>query len=152
MTEAEAPDTLRILMIEDNPGDVNLLRLAMNAVNPAVELDWARTAEAALVRLETPGIEFDLALLDLNLPTMTGIEFLKRLKTEAWLRRMPVMMLSSSEAPGDVESSYVHAAAGYIVKPSDFDGFRRLATFLNDCWFGDGSVGLDGGDRKVISF
>jgi len=152
MTEADAPDILRILMIEDNPGDVTLLRLALGAVNTEIDLDWARTAEAALVRLETPGVEFDLILLDLNLPTMTGIDFLKRLKTEAWLRRMPVMMLSSSHAPLDIESSYTHAATGYIVKPSDFEGFRRLAGFLNDCWFGDGSVVLDSGDRKPIVF
>ena len=134
--QSDSYDALRLLLVEDNPGDVILVKRALKRVNPAIDVAHAGTAEAALDVLAEDPNGFDLMLLDLNLPNMHGLDLLKRVKSEAWLRKMPVIVLSSSNAPEDVSQSYAAHANGYIVKPMGMGDYDRLARFINDSWFG----------------
>ena len=134
--QSEPYDSLRLILVEDNPGDVILVKRALKRVNPGIEVVPADSAEAALELLAADTQGFDLMLLDLNLPHMNGLDLLKRVKSEAWLRKMPVIVLSSSNAPEDVSESYANHANGYIVKPMGMGDYDRLAHFINDSWFG----------------
>ncbi|HJL16168.1 MAG TPA: response regulator, partial [Sandaracinaceae bacterium LLY-WYZ-13_1] len=131
---------MHILLIEDNPGDVELIRQALR--DRPVELEWIGDGESALRRLlpETVGSTDaggstatpeaygrpapDLILLDLKMPRMSGLEVLEQLDRDRSLRTLPVVVLTSSEAPGDVTRAYeLHAAACFRKPP---DGYGEL--------------------------
>ena len=76
----------------------------------------------------------DLILLDLNMPRMDGRQFLKKIKLDAALRSLPVVVLTTSDAERDLLDSYQHFAAGFIVKPVDVDDFIKLASGIGDYW------------------
>ncbi|ESQ85323.1 hypothetical protein ABAC460_23780 [Asticcacaulis sp. AC460] len=132
MTESE----LRILLVEDNPGDALLFRRALQRENAQVEIVHVMTGEAALQRLSDDRQRIDLIFLDLNLPGMSGFDVLGHLKSELTLRSIPVVVLSSSQARDDINSSYNAFASVYLVKPSDLPGYDKMARFIVDCWFG----------------
>jgi len=133
-----ADDNLRILLVEDNPGDVMSLQRSFKRIAPQTEISVARDAEAAIHQLsEAPQGTFGLLLLDLNLPRMSGIELLRRLKSESWLSNTPMLLLTTSEAPFDVKNGYASGADGYLVKPFDSQGYDRLVRFLVNTWNGD---------------
>ncbi|WP_443747133.1 response regulator [Asticcacaulis solisilvae] len=133
-----ADDVLRILLVEDNPGDVMSLQRSFRRIAPDAEITVARDAEAAVHELaEAPHGTFGLLLLDINLPRMSGIELLRRLKSESWLSNTPMLLLTTSEAPFDVKTGYASGADGYLVKPFDPQGYDRLVRFLINTWNGD---------------
>ena len=76
----------------------------------------------------------DLILLDLNMPRMDGRQFLKKIKLDAVLHSLPVVVLTTSDAERDLLDSYQHFAAGFIVKPVDVEDFIRLAGGIGDYW------------------
>src|SRR5688572_16653629 len=107
-----------ILLVEDNEGDVLLIRNAFQPFQDRVSLHTAEGGEAALLflRRQPPYSTVpipDLILLDMNLPRMDGRELLQTLKADAVLRRIPTMVLSSSEAPADIMFAYENHAALY---------------------------------------
>ena len=135
---------VRILLVEDNPGDAQLVRLAFNDALPSARLSVASDGEAALARLNDEGPP-DLLLLDLNLPRLSGHEVLAavRASEDAALRRLPVVVLSSSQAESDVTRSYELGASSHVAKPDDVDElFARVETIAR-YWFG--AVTLPGG-------
>ncbi|MBW8880431.1 MAG: response regulator [Asticcacaulis sp.] len=139
MTQPDAAsetDSLRILLVEDNLGDSLLFRRAMTRAGPKIDVTHASTGEAAMELLENENNQFDLVFLDLNLPKMSGLAVLKRIKSQVYLRGMPVMMLSGSEASDDVKEAYGNFATGYMVKPATPDGYDRIADFVVQSWFG----------------
>ncbi len=129
-----------ILLVEDNPGDIRLTQEAMKEARLTNTLHVARNGVQALDFLHQRG-EFaaaprpDLVLLDLNLPQLSGREVLKQMKDDAELRRIPVIVLSTSEASRDVLESYDLHANCYINKPVDFDEFLRLLVSIESFWF-----------------
>lgn len=129
-----------ILLVEDNPGDIRLTQEAMKEARLTNTLHIARNGVQALDFLHQRG-EFaeaprpDLVLLDLNLPQLSGREVLKQMKDDAELRRIPVIVLSTSEANRDVLESYDLHANCYINKPVDFDEFLRLLVSIESFWF-----------------
>lgn len=128
-----------LLLVEDNPGDVELTRLAFEAADIACDLRIAESGEAAVSRLkEDEGVAQrwipDLILLDLNLPGMGGHDFLRWLKSDRKLKRIPAIVLSSSAAADDVVLSYDLAANGYVQKPSDMAGFVAVAKSIQSFW------------------
>ncbi len=150
---ASVPDRLNILLVEDNRGDVILMRRALRQVDAGITVTAAGSAEEALELLQDSSLAaFDLMLLDLNLPHMSGIDLLSQLKKAAYLQHIPVLILSSSEAANDVSRSYELAASAYIVKPLSIDGYDKLAEFIHDCWFGGNAVPIDLGDGRVLKF
>ncbi|MBW8734496.1 MAG: response regulator [Asticcacaulis sp.] len=131
-------DVLHILLVEDNAGDVMSLQRSFRRIAPDTHISVATDAEAAIQHLaQTPQGTFGLLLLDINLPRMSGIELLRRLKSESWLSNTPMLLLTTSDAPFDVKTGYANGADGFLVKPFNPEGYDRLVRFLIATWNGD---------------
>ncbi len=118
--------TAGILLVEDDRVDVMTVQRALTRYKVQNPLYVARTATDALDMLRGAGIERvqpRLILLDLNLPKMSGIEFLEELRADADLRDMTVIVLTSSNEPNDREAAFKYEVDDYIVKPHSFDAF-----------------------------
>ena len=135
----QAKRPLQILLVEDNPGDVRLTREVMkegkvsnnlNVVGDGVEALAFLRREGAYVNAPRP----DLILLDLNLPRKDGREVLLEIKEEPCLRRIPVVVLTTSEAEQDILRSYDLHANCYITKPVDLEHFIRVVEAIEDFW------------------
>ena len=128
-------DPIELLLVEDNPGDVNLTRIALQQCAIASRLEVAGDGEEALRWLRA-GNRPDLILLDLNLPRMDGRELLAALKADPLLRMIPVVVFTTSEAEGDVLDSYHLHANAYIAKPIDMESFTEILRAIDHFWFG----------------
>ena len=128
-----------ILLVEDNPADVRLVREALAEGEVTADLHWAASGEAALGFLRRQGEHAtqptpDLVLLDLNLPGLNGHEVLTAIKDDPALRSIPVVVLTSSAARRDVLAAYAAHANAYVVKPDDFEQFLALVGTLRAYW------------------
>ncbi|MGE0763702.1 MAG: response regulator [Bdellovibrionales bacterium] len=130
---------VNILLVEDNRADADLVKeIAEDKF--MIVINVVSDGEQALKFLRRQGDYADapevaLVLLDLNLPKMDGRRVLKEIKSDQLLRRIPVIVLTSSEADHDVISSYDLNANCYIKKPLDFDQFVQVLQLLNEFWF-----------------
>jgi len=126
-----------ILLVEDNPMDVDLTLRAFARrliVNP---VDVARDGEEALQRLQDWDAGADVPvviLLDLKLPRINGLEVLRQLKAHPVYQKIPVVVLTTSREHLDVEAAYELGANSYIVKPVDFEKFMDVATQIQLYW------------------
>ncbi|SFB69936.1 Response regulator receiver domain-containing protein [Halobiforma haloterrestris] len=142
MTEmhSSGPEPARILLVEDNPGDVRLTREAFEAARIESDLYVVSDGAEALEFLEQRG-EYedaprpDLVLLDLNLPRASGEEVLTELKDDPELRTIPVIVLTSSRAEEDIVRSYELHANAYLTKPVDPDEFIETIRAFEEFWF-----------------
>jgi two-component system, chemotaxis family, response regulator Rcp1 len=125
-----------VLLVEDNPGDIRLVREALASGAISLRLTIAQDGLEALTLLQRSGRMPDLILLDLNLPSLDGRSLLRRIKVDPRLLRIPVVVLTNSDAPQDVSSAYDLHANCYLVKPADFSGFERSLHQLVDFWAG----------------
>ncbi|WP_265111354.1 response regulator [Halosolutus halophilus] len=133
-------DSIDILLVEDNPGDVRLTEEAFDAVSTEVTLtvtiDGDEALETLAQRREDPPTPLpDLVLLDLNLPRMGGFEFLDTIRDDPELSNLPVLVLTSSEATEDVRESYQKCANAYLTKPTDPEEFVTIARAVEKFWF-----------------
>ena len=140
MTKQETKRDPVILLIEDNPGDVLLIKEALQEIGSSVSLQSVRDGEAALAFLQCDEPHGDvpsptLVLLDLNLPRMNGLEVLRRIRDDKRLHALPVIILTTSEAPEDVERAYALQANAYITKPANLDALFHMVETLEDFWF-----------------
>ncbi len=131
---------VRILLVEDNAGDVRLTREALTEAKVTNTLAVARDGVDALAMLRREGAYAgeprpDLILLDLNLPRMNGREVLAVLKADPDLQRIPVVMLTTSDAERDVLAAYDLGVNAYVVKPVDLERFFRVIESLDGFWF-----------------
>ena len=128
-----------ILLVEDNPGDVRLTREALKEAKVANELSVVSNGEEALLYLRRQG-NFsaaprpDMILLDLNLPRMDGREVLAEIKADQNLKRIPVVILTTSSAEKDVLATYNFHANCYITKPVDLDQFLEVVKSIESFW------------------
>ena len=130
---------IEILLVEDNPGDVRLTQEALGEAKVRNNLAVARDGVEALayLRRETPfrdAIRPDLVLLDLNLPLKDGREVLAEIKADPELRRLPVVVLTTSTAEKDILESYNLHANCYISKPVDLEQFVAIVASIEDFW------------------
>jgi CheY-like chemotaxis protein len=131
--------TIEILLVEDNPGDVELTREAFIEGRIGNRLNVARDGVEALEYLRRQG-QFknatrpDIVLLDLNLPRKSGLEVLSELKLDPDLRSIPVVVLTTSRDEEDIARSYHAHANCYISKPVDFDKFMGVVRSLESFW------------------
>jgi two-component system response regulator len=131
--------SIEILLVEDNLGDVALIREIMKMSKFPVHLNVARNGLEALDYLYQQG-EFshahlpDLILLDLNLPKMDGREVLARVKQDDTISHIPILIMSSSKDQNDVAESYKSNANFYIVKPMDIDHYMVIMKYIEDFW------------------
>lgn len=132
-------DPVNILLIEDNPGDVRLTQEAfkegsidikLNVVMDGVEALKYLKREMPYDQADTP----DLILLDLNLPKKDGREVLHEIKTDNNLKRIPVVVLTTSNAQQDILKSYNLHVNCYVNKPVDFDKFFDIIQKIEDFW------------------
>lgn len=131
--------TINILLIEDNPGDVRLTQEAFKEGRMAVHLDVVMDGVEAIKFLNqqegyADSVIPDLILLDLNLPKMDGREVLEEIKSDSRLKRIPVVVLTTSNAEQDVLKSYNLHVNCYINKPVDFDKFFDIIQKIEDFW------------------
>jgi CheY-like chemotaxis protein len=126
-----------ILLVEDNPMDVDLTKRALRRHRLANELLIARDGEEAvnmIARWEAGEAVPSLILLDLKLPRLSGLEVLQRLKAHPAFAAIPVVVLTTSREDGDVKRAYQLGANSYIVKPVDFDKFVEVAAQIELYW------------------
>ena len=127
---------LKVMLIEDDANDVELLRLAFRSV-PFPHLDVAFNGREAVEAIQAKTQEQcwpDVILCDLNMPVMNGFEFLKWLKGESPCPRTPLIVLTSSVVETDITLSYDLGAAAYLVKPSNHEELQALAKALVNFW------------------
>jgi two-component system response regulator len=136
-----ANKTVEILLVEDNPNDVELTLYALKKYHVAERVDTVRDGAEALEYLFCTGMYAhrqsedmpQLILLDLKLPKMDGLDVLRQIKANTRTQSIPVIALTSSREETDVQESYRLGVNSYIVKPIDFDRFieviRRLGTY-----------------------
>lgn len=128
-----------ILLVEDNPGDVDLAREALQSSKMRNHLYVVEDGISAMSFLrKTDGFENmprpDLVLLDLNLPRKDGRQVLAEIKIDDDLKRIPVVILTTSKADEDVIRSYNLHANCYITKPIDFKQFIKVVRSIEDFW------------------
>ena len=126
-----------ILLVEDNPMDVDLTRRAFARRHLVNALEVARDGEEALgwiARWESGEPTPVVILLDLKLPRVSGLEVLRRLKQHARFARIPVVVLTTSREDADVASAYALGVNSYIVKPVEFEKFVEVATQIDLYW------------------
>ncbi|EMA14300.1 response regulator [Haloarcula marismortui] len=137
MTESSEGRPVEILLAEDNPGDVKLTKKALEKGKVLNNLHVVNDGVEALSFLRQEG-EYDdaprpdLLLLDLNMPRKGGQEVLEEMKDDESLRRIPVVVLTSSEAEEDIIESYDLHANAYLTKPVDFDGFVDIVSSVEE--------------------
>ena len=130
---------IEILMVEDNPGDVRLTVEALKEAKVRNNLHTVEDGVEALAFLRREGRYTevprpDLVLLDLNLPKMNGREVLAEIKEDPDLRRIPVVILTISQAEQDIVKSYNLHANCYITKPVDLDQFLEVVKSIENFW------------------
>jgi CheY-like chemotaxis protein len=126
-----------ILLVEDNPMDVDLTRRAFTRRKVASVIQVARDGEEALLWLKRWEMGEPipiLILLDLKLPKVDGLEVLRQLKTHPQFRTIPVVILSTSGEDSDIQVAYQEGANSYIVKPVDFDRFMQIVDHVQTYW------------------
>lgn len=139
MKESLNGSAINILMVEDNPGDARLTEEALKESKLANNLYHAKDGVEAMDFLRRKGDYAkaprpDIVLLDLNLPRKDGREVLAELKQSPDLKRIPVVILTTSEAEQDILKSYELHANCYVTKPVDLDKFTRIVGVIEDFW------------------
>lgn len=130
---------VNVLLVEDNPGDVRLTQEAFKEAKMSIKLDVTMDGAEAIKYLKKEG-EYenvttpDLILLDLNLPKKDGREVLKEVKTDDSLKRIPVVVLTTSNAEQDIMKSYNLHVNCYINKPVDFEKFFDIIQKIEEFW------------------
>lgn len=139
MAVAQSFGLIDILLVEDNPGDVRLTQEALKEAKVRNRLHVVEDGVAAMGFLHQEG-EYqgmpkpDLILLDLNLPKKDGREVLEEIKQDPSLMRIPVVVLTTSQAEEDIVRSYDLHANCYVTKPVDLDQFINIVKSIEDFW------------------
>ena len=139
MHELPALRPIEILLVEDNPGDVRLTREALKDAKMSNILHVVEDGALALDFLHRRG-EYanarrpDLILLDLNLPRKNGREVLQEIKQDPFLKIIPVVILTTSQAEEDILGAYSEHANCYITKPVDFSQLTKIVRTIEDFW------------------
>jgi two-component system, chemotaxis family, response regulator Rcp1 len=131
--------SIDILLVEDNEGDARLLRESLLETNTIARLHVATDGLEAMAFFRYQGRYLDaprpdLILLDLQMPKMDGLEVLAQVKADPWLRTIPIIVLTTSQAEADIVQSYKLMASCYLAKPGEWKEFESLVKSLNDFW------------------
>lgn len=131
-----------LLLVDDELADALMFRELLSEIDPGIRLSHVRDGREAveyLERSETGDPDSprpSLVMLDLNMPVMNGHEFLQWAKVHDSFKTLPVVVLSTSQEPADVETSYQHYANSYLVKPASATELQRLINVVLDYWRG----------------
>jgi CheY-like chemotaxis protein len=125
---------MRIALVEDNPADAHLFTKALRTSGVPVEVVWFHGGTDVVECLSNGSEPFDLMLLDLSLPVMTGFEVLEWLRANDEFRSLPVVVVSGSNDPADIDRCYRFHANSYICKPLHVDEIFDLARSVVNYW------------------
>lgn len=136
---AQKTRPVQILLIEDNPGDIRLTQEAFRESTLSIVLNVATDGVEGMNYLRKKGtyadaVTPDLILLDLNLPKLDGREVLQEVKADEFLRRIPIVILTTSTADQDIQKAYTYHVNSYINKPVDFDKFFEIIQRIEAFW------------------
>lgn len=137
----EKLEPVTILLVEDDPGDQKLVTVSLENQRIANELHIVDSGEEALDFLYHRGDydsgtpRPDLILLDLNMPGIGGKEFLRRIKKDEKFKKIPVVILTTSDSEQDILDSYMLQASGYVKKPVDLGDFKGVMKEIGEYWF-----------------
>jgi len=139
------PKIINILLVEDNPADILLTAEALREGNTSHELNAVNDGTEAVAYLRREGnyaeaTRPDIILLDINLPKKNGFEVLAEIKEDPELKRIPVIILTTSSAKQDIRKAYDLHANCYINKPVDLNDFLKIARSIEDFWFNVASL------------
>ena len=129
----------RVFAIEDNPADARLVREGVDATAQTIDLEVINSGREAAERLtavgaDTPEDHPDLILLDLNIPGKSGFDLLETIRNETAFPDVPVVVVSSSESPDDINHVYELSANAYVTKPADPDDYIGMIDATVDFW------------------
>lgn len=125
-----------IFLAEDDPTDARFFQRALNNLDSPPDLIWRQTGQEAYETLMhgRPGHLPRLAILDIKMPGMNGLELLRELKANDRTSKLPVIIMSSSDAPSDISRAYAEGANGYLVKPTRFRDLKELVSSIDYFW------------------
>ncbi|MBN2090279.1 response regulator [candidate division KSB1 bacterium] len=124
-----------ILLVEDDQIDIMTVKRALKKINVANQVTSVVNGEDALhVLRDTEALKPAIILLDLNMPRMNGIEFLKIIKNDKNLCRIPVVVLTTSQEEQDKRWCFNLGVAGYMLKPVDYEEFIEIIRVIDLCW------------------
>ena len=128
-----------ILLVEDSVADAMLIKRSLNNSNLGCILHWIEDGESAIAFLEQhegyeQAVRPNLIILDLNLPKLDGREVLQKIKHDSALRRIPIVVMSTSNSEIDISRSYDLHANCYIVKPYEVDDFIKVVSSIEEFW------------------
>jgi chemotaxis family two-component system response regulator Rcp1 len=134
-----------LLIVDDNPADVALAREALKACAYSGQINTVGDGAEALAFLARRGnyasaSKPDLVLLDLNLPKRDGLSVLASMKAGPELRRIPVVIFSTSQLPKDITRSYELGANCYVSKPGNLTDFFSMVRSIEEFWFGSATL------------
>ncbi len=143
--------TPRILIVDDNEADIELLREAFSENGIVADFTVATSGQAALDLLRTnETCAPDMILLDLQMPSMDGHQVLTALKSDAATRSIPVVMMTSSERAEDIAAAYGNAVTTYIVKPVQWGRLLNTVKALEQFWFNAARLPVAARGREAI--
>jgi len=130
----------KILLVEDNEGDILLTREALEHADKLRQIDVVKNGSEAIRFLEDSLLKVnnsipDIIFLDINLPKMNGQEVLQFIKTNDRLKHIPVIMLTTSSSQKDILSSYLNGANSYITKPVDLNSYMETIAKVEEYWY-----------------
>jgi len=124
-----------VLVVEDDRIDTMTIRRIFNDLKIDNELKFTGNGEEALCYLREESMEPPcIILLDINMPRMNGVEFLKEVKKDAMLKKIPVVVLTTSGDVKDREDCFSNGAAGYMIKPVEYDDFTGVIRTIDNYW------------------
>lgn len=132
-------DIIEILLVEDDPGDVELIKESISNSKIKLKLNVANNGEEAISYLKNEGdykdsSEPDLIILDLNLPLRSGMEVLEEVKADDNLKHIPVIVMTTSDQDTDIIKSYRLGANSYVTKPLGIDQFAKIVSSIENFW------------------
>jgi CheY-like chemotaxis protein len=128
-------NTKPILLVEDDKVDIMTIKRALKDLNIKNQLVSVANGEEALEYLQSKGSKKpSIILLDLNMPKMNGIEFLTIIKADEVLKKIPIVVLTTSSQQQDIIECFKFSVAGYIVKSVDYSEFTETINILNQYW------------------
>ncbi len=142
---------ISIMLVEDSPGDAELIIDFLEQCKMKNTVNWLQDGEAAMAYLHREGASAgepmpDLILLDLNLPRKDGREVLAEIKGDPKLKHIPVVVLTSSKSEQDILRSYRLQANCYITKPVDIEQFVNVVRAIDDLWLTVVKLPTNGGE------
>jgi two-component system, response regulator len=126
-----------LLLVEDNPDDVALARRALVRSHIRTKLEIASSGDEALSFLQSATRRPKAIFMDLNMPGISGFDLLRRLRHDPSTRTLPVVVLTTSKDPVDIDRCYALGANSFVTKPVDFSEFTDLFVRVSSYWTND---------------